>query len=78
MAFPDAPDIVFARISDPNAHTISRYLETGGYEGLRRALGRSPEEVTEEVKASGLTGRGGAGFPTGQKWTLMPEGVFPR
>jgi len=47
---------------------IKHYIATGGYSGLARALGMKSEEVIEEVKASGLRGRGGAGFPTGRKW----------
>lgn len=59
--------------------TIAAYEETGGYAALRQALGdMSPEQVHEEVKASGLRGRGGAGFPTGVKWGFLPEGEFPR
>lgn len=44
-----------------------------GYQALRKALAMAPSEVTEEVKRSGLRGRGGAGFPTGLKWTFMPK-----
>jgi len=47
---------------------INQYIATGGYSGLVRALETTREEVIEEVKKSGLRGRGGAGFPTGQKW----------
>ena len=47
---------------------IKHYIARGGYSGLVRALGMKPEEVIEEVKASGLRGLGGAGFPAGQKW----------
>jgi len=57
-------------------HELEVYEENGGYDQLRRALeddDLTPEAVTNEVKASGLTGRGGAGFPTGVKWTFMPE-----
>ncbi len=54
-------------ISPGNAY---HYIARGGYEGLRLALSMSPEQVIEEVQASGLRGRGGAGFPTGTKWEL--------
>ena len=47
---------------------LVRYLAAGGYAGLRKALAKTPSEVIEEVKASGLSGRGGAAFPTGLKW----------
>jgi NADH:ubiquinone oxidoreductase subunit F (NADH-binding)/(2Fe-2S) ferredoxin len=49
---------------------INHYIARGGYAGFQRALRLSPEEVIEEVKASGLRGRGGAGFPTGVKWAF--------
>src|SRR5579872_1809752 len=49
------------------------YERAGGYRALRKALqGMTPEAVTEEVKSSNLRGRGGAGFPTGLKWTFIP------
>ena len=48
--------------------TLDEYVARGGYRGLRKALGMSPEAVIAEVKASGLVGRGGAAFPTGLKW----------
>lgn len=57
-------------------HKLGVYEEHGGYDRLRRVLeddAFEPSDVTDEVKASGLTGRGGAGFPTGIKWTFMPE-----
>ncbi len=55
------------------------YEKNGGYSALRKALKEmSPEQVTDVVKASGLRGRGGAGFPTGVKWSFLPKGVFPR
>jgi len=49
---------------------IEEYVENGGYKGLAKALKMSPDEVVEEVKKSGLRGRGGAGFPTGLKWSF--------
>jgi NADH-quinone oxidoreductase subunit F len=59
--------------------TMTRYLATGGYEMLRRALTMNPTAIQDEqVKASGLRGRGGAGFGTGQKWSFLPAGVYPR
>jgi NADH-quinone oxidoreductase subunit F len=57
----------------PGLHKIDVYESHGGYKALRKALGMKPEEVTDEVKKSGLRGRGGACFPTGLKWTFMPK-----
>lgn len=51
---------------------ISAYESTGGYQGLRKALAMPPADVVETVKKSGLRGRGGAGFPTGMKWSFVP------
>lgn len=56
-----------------DGHTLKVYRETGGYESLKKALGMSPAEVIEEVKKSALRGRGGAGFPTGLKWSFVPK-----
>jgi len=52
---------------------LSDYTSRGGYNALRRALGMTPEEIIGEVEASGLRGRGGAGFPTGRKWRAAGE-----
>lgn len=57
-----------------NYHQIAVYEQHGGYGALRKALAMKPEDVTNEVKKSGLRGRGGACFPTGLKWSFMPKG----
>lgn len=62
----------------PNIHTLEVYRANGGYASVEKALkSMKPDEITEEVKKSGLRGRGGAGFPTGLKWSFLakPEGV---
>jgi NADH-quinone oxidoreductase subunit F len=53
---------------------VARYEAAGGFAGLRRALELEPSEVVEQVKKSNLRGRGGAGFPTGAKWSFVPMG----
>ena len=58
-------------IREPNAYTLDFFLKHQGYEGLRKALGMKPGDVIDMVKASGLRGRGGAGFPTGLKWQFV-------
>ncbi len=64
--------------SDPNCWTLDAYVKRGGYEALKRILqqGISQDDVIAEVKGSSLRGRGGAGFPTGLKWSFMPRN-FP-
>jgi NADH-quinone oxidoreductase subunit F len=54
---------------------IDHYIARGGYSGLERALQMTPEEIIEEMKASGLRGRGGAGFSTGMKWDFCRKSV---
>jgi NADH-quinone oxidoreductase subunit F len=58
-------------VSEPQSHTLDFYLKHQGYEGLKKALAMKPDQVIEVVKASGLRGRGGAGFPTGMKWQFV-------
>ena len=61
---------------DGHALSLRGYEQAGGYEGLRRALHEmTPQTVQEEVKKSGLRGRGGAGFSTGMKWSFVPMGA---
>ena len=57
----------------PDLHRLSVYQANGGYEGLKKALAMKPAEVIDEVKDSGLRGRGGAGFPAGVKWSFIPQ-----
>ncbi|MDE3091773.1 MAG: NADH-quinone oxidoreductase subunit F, partial [Chloroflexota bacterium] len=62
-----------------NIKDLSVYEQHGGYQALRKAVkDMTPDQVTDVVKASGLRGRGGAGFPAGVKWSFLPKGVFPR
>ena len=56
-----------------NGHTLKVYRDHGGYKSLHKAFGMAPGEVIDEVKASALRGRGGAGFPTGMKWSFVPK-----
>ncbi len=57
----------------PDSHRIDVYRSLGGYRSLEKALTMAPESVVDEVKKSNLRGRGGAGFPTGMKWSFMPK-----
>ncbi|MYH10009.1 MAG: hypothetical protein F4143_07805, partial [Gemmatimonadales bacterium] len=77
-SFPHGSDLeTTTRLSrhqgEAEARTLEGWRALGGYEALRRSLDMSPAEITEVVKASGLRGRGGAGFPTGLKWSFMPK-----
>jgi NADH-quinone oxidoreductase subunit F len=65
--------IITARFDEPDTVWIDRYEGLGGYAGLRKALAMSPADVIQAVKDSGLRGRGGAGFPTGVKWSFVPQ-----
>lgn len=67
-----SPNIVLPLIE--NLHKADVYVANGGYQAYRKALTLTPDQVIEEVKKSGLRGRGGACFPTGLKWSFMPKG----
>src|SRR4026208_1147004 len=58
-------------VREPNSYTLDFFVKHQGYEGLKKALGMKPAEVIDLVKASGLRGRGGAGFPPGLKWQFV-------
>lgn len=73
-----ARKLLLEHINVPGINTLDVYREKGGYRAVEKALKTlTPDEVVEEVKKSGLRGRGGAGFPTGMKWSFLakPEGV---
>src|SRR5438270_3606742 len=55
------------------ATNIEKYIELNGYKAVRKALGMTPDAIINEVKISNLRGRGGAGFPTGMKWSFVPK-----
>ena len=70
-----APRILMQRGLDHpgESRRLEVYERTGGYRAVRKALGMDPAKIIDEVKASGLRGRGGAGFPTGTKWSFTPR-----
>ena len=67
---------LFRHVEDTSQHLLATYVKHDGYKAWRKVLGgMTPESVAEEVKKSGLRGRGGAGFPTGMKWGFIPKGT---
>ena len=63
--------VLLEHINVPGIETFDVYRKHGGYAAVEKALKMTPDQVTEEVKESGLRGRGGAGFPAGLKWSFM-------
>src|SRR5215211_4723537 len=79
MGFPHKPHprettVLSQHFGDPEALTVDGWRKRGGYQMLEQALGMEPVAITNIVKESGLRGRGGAGFPTGVKWSFMKIG----
>jgi NADH-quinone oxidoreductase subunit F len=65
--------VLSKHFGDAEARTLKGWTKRGGYEALKQALAMDPAAIVEEMKNSGLRGRGGAGFPTGLKWSFMPK-----
>src|SRR5512147_1237424 len=65
--------VLTRRFGLPNSQSLDTYLAHEGFTAFRKALEMTPEQLIDEVKASNLRGRGGAGFPTGMKWGFVPR-----
>ncbi len=72
VSHPDEVKVVTRRFGQ-GAANLDRYLELDGYKALQKALEIGPDAIINEMKASNLRGRGGAGFPTGMKWSFVPK-----
>jgi NADH-quinone oxidoreductase subunit F len=70
--------ILTEKIDIPNYHKIDVYIKEGGYNTINKVLEMGQEKVISELKISNLRGRGGAGFPTGMKWSFITNQAFPR
>jgi NADH-quinone oxidoreductase subunit F len=78
MAAAAPPILLFTDIDEPGLNTLEVYERRGGYQSLRKALKMTPEEVLEQLKASGIRGRGGAGFAMGTKVSFLPKGTMDK
>src|SRR2546423_4455274 len=71
---PDYEPVLLARVNKPDGTSLDSYRADGGYRTFERVVREmQPTQVVDVVKSSGLRGRGGAGFPTGLKWTFLPK-----
>lgn len=66
--------VLSAHWDEADSYTISGYMRNGGYTAFKKAFASGPDDIINTVKDSGLRGRGGAGFPTGLKWSFVPQG----
>ena len=72
MPAPEQRRLIFKHIDEPGyTNDLACYVRNGGYDVLKKSVARKPEEIVDDVKKSGLRGRGGAGFPCGVKWSLL-------
>jgi len=78
MAAAAPPILLFTDIDEPGLNTLDVYERRGGYQSLRKALAMTPEAVLEQLKASGIRGRGGAGFAMGTKISFLPKGSMDK
>src|SRR6202035_568049 len=65
--------VLSRRFGIPNSAALDTSLATDGYQAFKKAAAMKPEQIIEEIKVSNLRGRGGAGFPTGMKWSFVPR-----
>src|SRR6202049_2185332 len=72
VSHPDEVKVISYRFGK-GATDIDKYLELDGYKSARKAIELGPDGIIAEMKASNLRGRGGAGFPTGMKWSFVPK-----
>src|ERR1035438_7682656 len=72
VSHPDEVKIISRRFG-MGAAQIDKYIELGGYDSVQKCLKQGPDWIIDEIKSSGLRGRGGAGFSTGMKWSFVPK-----